>query len=80
MIHDITIKQNKVIVTATMDGSYDSNNNFQFLSFRGIQPAIEVRKNARYRKKINNDHRNKNVQLRKTNLEQWKNSVSYGQR
>ena len=63
-----------------MDGSYDSNNNFQFLSFKGIQPAIKVRKNAKYRKKINNYLRNKNVQSQKTNLEEWKNSVSYGQR
>jgi Transposase DDE domain len=80
LIDDITIKQNKVIDTAIMDGSYDSNNNFQFLSFKGIQPAIKVRKNAKYRKKINNYLRNKNVQSQKTNLEEWKNSVSYGQR
>ncbi len=39
LIDDIIIKQNKVIETAIMDGSYDSNNNFQFLSFRGIKPA-----------------------------------------
>ena len=26
-----------------MDGSYDSNKNFQLLSFRGINPAIKVR-------------------------------------
>ena len=52
LVDDITIKQNKVIDTAIMDGSYDdSNNNFQFLSFKGIQPvAIKVRKNARIRK------------------------------
>ena len=80
LIDDITIKQNKVIDTAIMDGSYDSNNNFQFLSFKGIQPAIKVRKNAKYRKKINNYLRNQNVQSQKTNLEEWKNSVSYGQR
>jgi IS5 family transposase len=68
LIDDITIKHNKVIETAIMDGSYDSNNNFQFLSFRGIQPAIKVRKNTRYRKKTNNYLRNKNVQSQKTNL------------
>jgi len=46
-VDDITIKQNKVVETAIMDGAYDSNNNFQFLSFKGIQqPAIKVRKNA----------------------------------
>ena len=79
MIDDITIKQNKVIDTAIMDGSYDSNNNFQFLSFKGIQPAIKVRKNAKYRK-TNHYLRNKNVQSQKTNLQQWKDSVDYGRR
>ncbi len=31
-------------------------------------------------RRINNYLRNKNVQSQKTNLEEWKNSVSYGQR
>jgi transposase len=79
LVDDITIKQNKEIDTAIMDGAYDNNKNFQFLSFRGIQPAIKVRKNAKYRK-TNHYLRNKNVQSQKTNLQQWKNSVSYGQR
>jgi IS5 family transposase len=79
LVDDITIKNNKEIDTAIMDGAYDSNNNFQFLSFKGIQPAIKVRKNAKYRK-TNHYLRNKNVQSQKTNLEQWKNSVDYGQR
>ena len=79
LIDDIIIKQNKVIETAIMDGSYDSNNNFQFLSFRGIKPAIKVRKNSKCRK-TNHYLRDKNVQSQKTNLQQWKDSVSYGQR
>lgn len=79
LIDDITIKQNKAIDTAIMDGSYDSNKNFQLLSFKGIQPAIKVRKNSRC-KKTNHYLRNKNVQLQKTNMKQWKDSVSYGQR
>ena len=79
LVDDITIKQNKEIDTAIMDGAYDNNKNFQFLSFRGIQPAIKVRKNSRCRK-TNHYLRNKNVQSQKTNLQQWKNSVSYGQR
>ncbi len=74
LVDDITIKQNKEIDTAIMDGAYDNNKNFQFLSFRGIQPAIKVRKNAKYRK-TNHYLRNKNVQSQKTNLQQWKNSV-----
>jgi IS5 family transposase len=79
LVDDITIKQNKVVETAVMDGSYDSNENFQFLSFKGIHPAIKVRKNSRCRK-TNHYLRNKNVQSQKTNLQQWKDSVNYGQR
>jgi len=79
LIDDITIKQNKVIETAIMDGSYDSNKNFQLLSFKGIKPAIKVRKNSRYRK-TNHYLRNKTVKMQKTNLQQWKSSVGYGQR
>jgi hypothetical protein len=79
LVDDITINQNKIVDTAIMDGSYDSNKNFQFLSFKGIQPAIKVRKNAKYRK-INHYLRNKNVQSQKTNLQQWKDSVGYEQR
>ena len=41
---DITIKQNKIVNTAIMDGSYDNNKNFQFLSFKGIGPAIKVQR------------------------------------
>ena len=33
-----------------MDGAYDNNKNFQFLSFKGINIAIKVRKNARMQK------------------------------
>ncbi|MGI0000073.1 MAG: transposase, partial [Nitrososphaeraceae archaeon] len=36
LVDDITIKQNKIVNTAIMDGSYDCNKNFQFLSFKGI--------------------------------------------
>ncbi len=79
LVDDITIKQNKMIETAIMDGSYDSNNNFQILSFKGIKPAIKVRKNARIRK-TNHYLRNKTVNMQKTNLQQWKDSVNYGQR
>jgi hypothetical protein len=79
LINDILIKQNKIIETAIMDGSYDSNKNFQFLSFRGIKPAIKVRKNSKCRK-TNHYLRDKNVQSQKTDLQQWKDSVRYGKR
>ena len=62
-----------------MDGSYDSNNIFQLLSIKGIQPAIKVRKNSRCRK-TNHYLRNKAVKMQKNNLQQWKVSVDYGQR
>ena len=61
------------------DGAYDSNNNFQILSFKGIKPAIKVRKNSRCRK-TNHYLRNKTVKMQKTDLAKWKDSVSYGQR
>jgi hypothetical protein len=69
LVEDITIKQNKEIDMTIADSAYDSNNNFQFLSFRGIQPAIKVRKNAKYRK-TNHYLRNKNVQSQITDLQQ----------
>ena len=61
------------------DGSYDNNKNFQYLSFKGIKPAIKVRKNSRCRK-TNHYLRNKTVKMQKNNLQQWKVSVNYGQR
>ena len=79
LVDDITLKQNKEIDTAIMDGSYDSNKNFQLLSFKGIKPAIKVRKNSRCRK-TNHYLRNKAVMMQKNNLQNWKNSVRYGQR
>lgn len=79
LVNDITIKQNKQVDAVIADGAYDSNKNFQFLSFKGIMPAIKVRKNARSTK-TNHYLRNKTVQKQKTNLQQWKTSVSYGQR
>jgi hypothetical protein len=79
LVDDITLKQNKVVENAIMDGSYDNSKNFQFLSFKGIKPAIKVRKNARIRK-TNHYLRNKTVKMQKNNLQEWKDSVSYDQR
>jgi hypothetical protein len=79
LIEDITIKQNKIVDSIIADGSYDNNKNFQFLSFKGIKPAIKVRKNSRCRK-TNHYLRNKTVKMQKNNLQQWKVSVNYGQR
>jgi hypothetical protein len=79
LIEDITIKQNKIVDSIIADGSYDNNKNFQFLSFKGIKPAIKVRNNSRC---IETNHylRNKTVKMQKNNLQQWKVSVNYGQR
>jgi IS5 family transposase len=79
LVDDITIKNNKIIDMTIADSAYDSNNNFRFLSFKGIQSAIKVRKNSRCRK-TNHYLRNKTVKMQKNNLQQWKDSVSYGQR
>ncbi len=79
LVDDITIKNNKIIDMTIADSAYDSNNNFQFPSFKGINPAIKVRKNSRCRK-TNHYQRNKTVKMQKNNLQNWKNSVSYGQR
>ena len=79
LVDDITIKQNKIVNTVIADGAYDNNNNFQHLSFKGIKPAIKVRKNSRFRK-TNHYQRNKTVKIQKTDLGKWKDSVGYGQR
>ena len=57
-----------------MDGSYGNNKNFQFLTFKSIQPAIKVRKNSRCRK-TNQYQKNNTVNMQKTNLQDWKDSV-----
>ena len=62
-----------------MDGSYDNTKNFQFLSFKGIQPAIKMRKNSRCRK-TNHYQRNKTVNMQENNLQEWKDNVSYNKR
>jgi hypothetical protein len=79
LIQDNTIKQNKIVNTVIADGSYDNNKIFQFLSFSNIKPAIKVRKNSKCTK-TNHYLRNNSVKMQKNNLQQWKDSVSYGQR
>jgi hypothetical protein len=62
------------------DGAYDSNNIFSFLSDNGIQPCIKVRKNARVGWKKGHILRNLAVLDQKSDLQGWKDSVSYGRR
>lgn len=61
------------------DGAYDSNDTFRCLSENGIIPGIKVRKNSRVRKTAHL-FRNLSVIAQRNNLQQWKDSVSYGQR
>jgi hypothetical protein len=62
------------------DGAYDSNNIFSFLSDNGIQPCIKVRKNARVGWKKGHILRNLAVLDQKSDLQGWKDSVSYRRR
>jgi hypothetical protein len=61
------------------DGAYDNNYTFRFLSENGIIPCIKVRKNSRVRKTAHL-FRNLSVIAQRNDFEQWKDSVSYGQR
>jgi len=61
------------------DGAYDGNDIFRRLADNGILPCIKVRRNARV-KKTNHIFRNLSVMFQKNNLQEWKDSVSYGQR
>jgi len=79
-MNDITIKQNKLFETAIQDGAYDHNKNFQFLSFRGIQPSMKIRKNSRCRKNTIITLEIRLYNQRKINLQQWKGSRIYGKR
>lgn len=62
------------------DGAYDSNGVFRYLSDNGILPCIKVRKNAIVGWKKGNTLRNLSVISQKKDLQEWKDSVSYGQR
>ena len=60
--------------------SYDSNAVFKCLADSGILPCIKVRKNTKL-KKTNHFLRNLSaISQKKNNLQEWKDSVSYGQR
>ena len=61
------------------DGAYDGNDIFRRLADSGILPCIKVRRNAMV-KKTNHIFRNLSVIFQKNNLQDWKDSVSYGQR
>src|SRR4051812_26291716 len=62
------------------DGAYDSNGIFRCLADNGILPCIKVRKNAKVGWKKGNILRNLSVLAQRNDLQEWKDSVSYGQR
>ncbi len=81
LIENIIKSDNMVSIGKLLgDGAYEGNNIFRFLSDNGIQPCIKVRKNARVRWKKGNTLRNLAVLAQKSDLQGWKDSVSYGQR
>jgi hypothetical protein len=81
LVNNIGIDGFVVVDRVLGDGAYDSNATFKYLSENGIMPCIKVRKNSRVRWKTANLFRNLSViAQRRNNFEQWKDSVSYGQR
>ena len=80
LVDDITKSNNEFVVDRILaDGAYDNNDTFRCLSHNEIIPGIKVRKNSRVRKTA---HllRNLSVIAQRNDIQQWKDSVSYGQR
>jgi hypothetical protein len=77
------MKSDKKIVIGKLiaDGAYDGNEIFRYLGDNGILPCIKVRKNSRVRwNKGKNILRNLSVLSQKNDLQNWKDSISYGKR
>jgi hypothetical protein len=79
---DNIIKSDGMTTTGKLfaDGAYEGNDIFRYLSDNGILPCIKVRKNAKVRWKKGNFLRNLSVLAQRNDLQEWKDSVSYGQR
>ncbi len=78
---DGVIKSDSMISIGKLfaDGAYEGNNIFGHLGDNGILPCIKVRKYSRIRwKKGKNILRNLSVLAQRNDLQEWKNSVSYG--
>jgi hypothetical protein len=75
------LKNNKDIKIESVfgDGSYDSNENFEYLQKKRIRPGIKVRKNSIISRK-NNKVRNREVKFQMKDLFKWKKKRKYGQR
>ena len=77
---DGILKSDKTVDKLFADGTYDNNDVFRCLTDKGILPCIKVRKNARVGWKKGNIFRNLSVLAQKKDLQEWKDSVRYGQR
>jgi hypothetical protein len=79
---DNIIKSDGMTTTGKLfaDAAYEGNDIFRYLSDNGILPCIKVRKNAKVRWKKGNIFRNLSVLAQRNDLQEWKDSVSYGQR
>jgi hypothetical protein len=82
LIEENIIKSDNMVSVGKLfgDGAYEGNNIFRFLADNGIQSCIKVRKNAKVRWKKGNILRNLSVLAQRNDLQEWKDSVSYGQR
>jgi transposase len=81
LIDDVIESDKKITIGKLIaDGAYEGNEIFRFLSDKGIQPCIKVRRNARIELKKRNILRNLSVLAQRTDLQKWKDSVSYGKR
>ncbi len=77
---DGILKSDKTVDKLFADGAYDNNDVFRCLKDKGILSCIKVRKNARVGWKKGNIFRNLSVLAQKKDLQEWKDSVRYGQR
>jgi hypothetical protein len=71
--------ENNTVKRVLGDGSYESNNNFRYLSKNHIKAAIKTRRNSKVRA-TNDKTRNMSIVRQQTNFKRWKRSVSYGHR
>ena len=78
--HVLKINNDNIKIKSTLgDGSYDSNDNFEYLQKKRIKPAIKVRKNSIISSK-NNNIRNREAKFQTRDLLKWKKRRRYGQR
>jgi hypothetical protein len=82
LVNDVMKSDKKTVIGKLIaDGAYDGNEIFRYLGDNGILPCIKVRKNSRVRwNKGKNILRNLSVLSQKNDLQNWKDSISYGKR